>query len=210
MLKEPKNMVIIIKIIVCTSHVELLRKSLGLTWHVAHTENTISTQILVTRNFIWIYIEDNARLSCYTICEETEWISRVGSKGGLTWRHWQRRWVPQAVNYFNSHCQLLIGLVELSMNKEFLVPTLSVFCLRTVQHLKKTFSQYFCQTYTTFFTFHPKKGGGGGRAAFGIIVVRVCPHFNLRTASLISTKFNVSIIPLAVTPNIVNVHFVLH
>lgn len=151
MLKEPKNMVIIINIIVCTSHVELLRKSLGWMRHVAHTENTISTQILVTRNLIWIYIEYNARLSCYTICEEMEWISRVGSKGGLTGRHWQRRWLPQAVNYFNSHCQLLIGLVELSMNKEFLVPTLSVFCLRTVQHLKNIFTVFLPNVYHIFY-----------------------------------------------------------
>lgn len=74
---------------------------------------------------------------------------------------------------------------------------------------EKHFHSISAKRIPHFLHFILKKEVGRG-AAFGIIVVRVCPHFNLRTASLISTKFNVSIISLEVTPNIVNVHFLPH
>jgi len=46
MLKEPKHIAIIINIIVYTSHLGLLRKLLGWTSHVAHTQRTQTIQYL--------------------------------------------------------------------------------------------------------------------------------------------------------------------
>jgi hypothetical protein len=54
------------------------------------------------------------------------------------------------LSYFSCYYQVLIGLIEFSMNKEFFMPTLSVFFLRSVKQLKNIVIIFLSNVYHSF------------------------------------------------------------